>query len=43
MPFAVIDCGTTNSRIYLLDENYKIIKKGNKMNNRKPFFISMEK
>jgi len=30
MPFAVIDCGTTNSRIYLLDENYKIIKKGNK-------------
>ena len=30
MHFAVIDCGTTNSRIYLLDENYKIIKKDNK-------------
>jgi len=30
MHFAVIDCGTTNSRIYLLDENYQIIKKGNK-------------
>ena len=30
MHFAVIDCGTTNSRIYLLDKNYKIIKKDNK-------------
>jgi len=30
MYFAVIDCGTTNSRVYLLDENYKVIKKGNK-------------
>jgi len=30
MYFAVIDCGTTNTRIYLLDENYKIIKKGTK-------------
>jgi len=30
MHFAVIDCGTTNSRIYLLDENYQVIKKGNK-------------
>ena len=30
MYFAVIDCGTTNSRIYLLDEDYRIIKKGNK-------------
>ena len=30
MYFAVIDCGTTNSRIYLLDENYQIIKKGDK-------------
>jgi len=30
MYFAVIDCGTTNSRIYLLDEKYQVIKKGNK-------------
>jgi len=30
MYFAVIDCGTTNTRIYLLDENYKIIKKETK-------------
>ncbi len=30
MYFAIIDCGTTNSRVYLLNENYKIIKKGNK-------------
>jgi len=30
MYFAVIDCGTTNSRIYLLDGNYRIIKKGTK-------------
>lgn len=30
MYFAVIDCGTTNSRIYLLDENHQVIKKGNK-------------
>ncbi len=30
MHFAVIDCGTTNSRVYLLDENCQIIKKGSK-------------
>ena len=30
MYFAVIDCGTTNSRIYLLEENFKIISKGSK-------------
>jgi len=30
MYFAIIDCGTTNSRIYLLDENYQVIKKGNR-------------
>lgn len=28
--FAVIDCGTTNSRIYLLNNNFEIINKGNK-------------
>lgn len=26
--FAVIDCGTTNSRIYLLNDNFEIINKG---------------
>ncbi|MHA1875524.1 MAG: 2-dehydro-3-deoxygalactonokinase, partial [Promethearchaeota archaeon] len=30
MHFAVIDCGTTNSRVYLLDENCQIIEKGSK-------------
>lgn len=30
MYFAVIDCGTTNSRIFLLNEKFEIIKKGNK-------------
>lgn len=30
MYFSVIDCGTTNSRIFLLNEKFEIIKKGNK-------------
>jgi len=30
MFFATIDCGTTNSRVYLLDENCNIINKGEK-------------
>ena len=30
MPFAVIDCGTTNSRMYILNEQFKIISKGYK-------------
>jgi len=28
--FAVIDCGTTNSRVYLLNKNKKMIAKGNR-------------
>jgi len=30
MHFAVIDCGTTNSRMYILNEQFKIISKGYK-------------
>ncbi|MBA7531078.1 hypothetical protein ES705_23289 [subsurface metagenome] len=30
MHFAIIDCGTTNSRIYLLNDNYNVINKGSK-------------
>src|SRR5690554_1628248 len=28
MYFATIDCGTTNSRVHILDENYKVIRSG---------------
>lgn len=30
MHFIIIDCGTTNSRVYLLNENFKVINKGYK-------------
>lgn len=30
MYFATIDCGTTNSRIYILDHNFRVINKGEK-------------
>lgn len=30
MYFATIDCGTTNSRVYILDNKYKVIGKGQK-------------
>ena len=30
MYFATIDCGTTNSRVYLLDDTYQVIGRGQK-------------
>jgi 2-dehydro-3-deoxygalactonokinase len=32
MHFATIDCGTTNSRVYLLDEHRRVVAKGSKKN-----------
>ena len=30
MYFTIIDCGTTNSRVYVLNDKFKIIKRGTK-------------